>query len=184
MTSSGRATRVQPWVYLPAVGTVRPRHLDRCPIPRTEGRRAGLDPAGRSRRMGWPCRPARSTSSKTPPCSSCRPTPPATHGPWGRLLPPGASGYMSQFPSPTVYWVLAGWDSEPSSALRQRKGDQVSGLSSSSGSTRGSAIRKTDPTPSSLFASTSPPWASATCLTIARPRPVPPVCRERATSTR
>ena len=38
--------------------------------------------------------------------------------------------------------------------------------------------------PSSLATRTTPPWFSATCFTIARPSPVPPVSRERARSTR
>jgi hypothetical protein len=43
---------------------------------------------------------------------------------------------------------------------------------------------KVEPRPSSDPTSTLPPWPSATCRTIARPRPVPPVCRARALSTR
>ncbi len=40
------------------------------------------------------------------------------------------------------------------------------------------------PLPSSLVTSSSAWWRSRTCLTIARPRPVPPVARERLRSTR
>ena len=39
---------------------------------------------------------------------------------------------------------------------------------------------KVDPTPTSDHTVHSPPWFWLTCLTIARPRPVPPVTRERA----
>src|SRR6478609_8171557 len=48
----------------------------------------------------------------------------------------------------------------------------------------GSSMVKVDPRPGSDQTDTLPPWLSATCLTIARPRPVPPVARERAVSTR
>ena len=48
----------------------------------------------------------------------------------------------------------------------------------------GTCIRKVDPWPSRLSTSTRPPCRSATCLTIAKPRPVPPVALERAASTR
>ena len=41
-----------------------------------------------------------------------------------------------------------------------------------------------EPTPGSLQSVTSPPWLAATCLTMLSPRPVPPVARERAGSTR
>src|SRR5690606_29054358 len=51
-------------------------------------------------------------------------------------------------------------------------------------SAAGSRRVKVDPEPSLLQTVTSPPCATATCLTMARPRPVPPVSRERAASTR
>src|SRR5581483_1879385 len=43
---------------------------------------------------------------------------------------------------------------------------------------------KTDPLPSWLSTATVPPARSTVLRTIDRPRPVPPVCRERALSTR
>jgi hypothetical protein len=43
---------------------------------------------------------------------------------------------------------------------------------------------KVDPAPSTLRTVTLPLWAAITCLTMASPRPVPPVARERAGSTR
>src|SRR5206468_4106426 len=48
----------------------------------------------------------------------------------------------------------------------------------------GSRTSKVEPAASSLVTRTSPPWFSATCLTIASPSPVPPVSRDRARSTR
>ena len=48
----------------------------------------------------------------------------------------------------------------------------------------GRRTSKVEPAASSLVTVTSPPWFSATCFTIARPSPVPPVSRERARSTR
>ena len=50
--------------------------------------------------------------------------------------------------------------------------------------TLGSVKKNVVPTPSSLWSQTSPPWAWTMCFTIDRPRPVPPVSRERARSTR
>jgi hypothetical protein len=47
----------------------------------------------------------------------------------------------------------------------------------------GNVTMKVEPLPSSLWASTRPPCCSATCFTMARPSPVPPVSRERARST-
>src|SRR5690606_33058239 len=41
-----------------------------------------------------------------------------------------------------------------------------------------------EPCPSSDHTVTSPPWEATTCLTIDNPRPVPPVERWRAGSTR
>ena len=52
------------------------------------------------------------------------------------------------------------------------------------GSALGRRRVKVEPEPSTLQTSTSPPWLVATCLTMARPRPVPPVTRERAGSAR
>ena len=43
---------------------------------------------------------------------------------------------------------------------------------------------KVDPTPSWLQTVTLPRCAAITCFTIASPRPVPPVARDRAGSTR
>ena len=48
----------------------------------------------------------------------------------------------------------------------------------------GKTRRKREPLPSSLWTSISPPCRCTTCLTMARPRPVPPVSRERLPSTR
>ncbi len=48
----------------------------------------------------------------------------------------------------------------------------------------GSLIVKVDPLSCWLHTVTSPPWLATTCLTMLRPRPVPPVDRERAGSTR
>ena len=48
----------------------------------------------------------------------------------------------------------------------------------------GSRIEKVLPTFSTLHTFTSPPCFAATCLTIESPKPVPPVWRERAGSTR
>jgi CheY-like chemotaxis protein len=49
---------------------------------------------------------------------------------------------------------------------------------------RGMRRVKVDPSPSSLHTLTEPPWLLATCLTMARPRPVPPVLLARDWSTR
>ena len=48
----------------------------------------------------------------------------------------------------------------------------------------GSVSRKVDPSPSRDSTSTLPWWLAATCRTIDRPRPVPPVWRLRPWSTR
>ena len=48
----------------------------------------------------------------------------------------------------------------------------------------GNRIAKVDPTPGVLSIFNSPPCRCTTCLTMARPRPVPPVSRERLRSTR
>jgi undecaprenyl-diphosphatase len=50
--------------------------------------------------------------------------------------------------------------------------------------TSGSRTVKVEPDPRALSTSTVPPWFSATCLTMDNPRPVPPVCRDLALSTR
>ena len=52
------------------------------------------------------------------------------------------------------------------------------------GACGGSRIVNVEPVPGLLHSRTSPPWLASTCLTIARPSPVPPVARERAGSTR
>ena len=49
---------------------------------------------------------------------------------------------------------------------------------------RGRVRVNVEPWPSTDQTRTSPPWEAATCLTIDRPRPVPPVERWRAGSTR
>ena len=51
---------------------------------------------------------------------------------------------------------------------------------------RASGMRRVnvEPRPSSLHTVTEPPWLLATCLTMARPRPVPPVLLARDWSTR
>jgi hypothetical protein len=48
----------------------------------------------------------------------------------------------------------------------------------------GNVTRTVVPRPSMLSIPSDPPWAWTMCLTIARPRPVPPSSRERARSTR
>ena len=48
----------------------------------------------------------------------------------------------------------------------------------------GSLSANVEPTLGELQTLTSPPCLVATCLTIERPSPVPPVYRERAGSTR
>jgi len=48
----------------------------------------------------------------------------------------------------------------------------------------GKTSRKMDPRPTVLSTSAHPPWTRAMCLTMARPRPVPPIERLRARSTR
>ena len=48
----------------------------------------------------------------------------------------------------------------------------------------GKTIAKVEPTPGVLSILSSALWRCATCLTIARPSPVPPVSRERLRSTR
>jgi hypothetical protein len=49
---------------------------------------------------------------------------------------------------------------------------------------RGKRMVNVLPWPGTLVTPTVPRWASAACLTIARPRPVPPSARLRAWSTR
>ena len=46
------------------------------------------------------------------------------------------------------------------------------------------AEQKTLPWPGVLSTVTRPPWAWAMCLTMASPRPVPPILRLRPASTR
>ena len=48
----------------------------------------------------------------------------------------------------------------------------------------GSVTVKTEPLPGVLWMSSRPRWRLTTCLTMARPSPVPPSWRERALSTR
>ncbi len=48
----------------------------------------------------------------------------------------------------------------------------------------GSSRVNVEPEPGELHTRTCPPWLLTMCLTMARPRPVPPVWRERAGSTR
>eukprot|EP01037_Dinobryon_pediforme_P003468 gene3468-3513_t len=48
----------------------------------------------------------------------------------------------------------------------------------------GKVTENTEPLPSVLAMSSVAPWRCSTCLTMARPRPVPPVSRERLRSTR
>ena len=48
----------------------------------------------------------------------------------------------------------------------------------------GSRRVKVEPVPSALQTVASPPWPAATCLTMDRPSPVPPVSRDLAASTR
>ena len=48
----------------------------------------------------------------------------------------------------------------------------------------GSTTVKVEPLPGVLWMSSRPRWRLTTCLTMARPRPVPPSWRERAASTR
>ncbi len=48
----------------------------------------------------------------------------------------------------------------------------------------GRRMVKTEPLPSSLLTLTEPPCTCTMCLTMARPRPVPPTSRLRALSTR
>ena len=53
-----------------------------------------------------------------------------------------------------------------------------------SGLTAGNEMEKVLPVPTSLCTLTDPWWTRAMCLTIARPKPVPPNSRLRALSTR
>ena len=53
-----------------------------------------------------------------------------------------------------------------------------------SGRARAGTRVNVEPWPSTDHTRTSPPWVAATCLTMDRPRPVPPVERWRAGSTR
>ena len=46
------------------------------------------------------------------------------------------------------------------------------------------AVRAQQPWPGALVMPSLAPWRCSTCLTMARPRPVPPVSRERLRSTR
>ncbi len=48
----------------------------------------------------------------------------------------------------------------------------------------GKVTEKVEPLPSSLVISSDAPWRCSTCFTMASPRPVPPVSRERLRSTR
>src|SRR5699024_2809894 len=48
----------------------------------------------------------------------------------------------------------------------------------------GSRMRKVDPLSTTDSTVTSPPWFETVCLTMLSPKPVPPVARERAESTR
>ncbi len=60
----------------------------------------------------------------------------------------------------------------------------VSGCGCAANQFAGTAIWKVDPSPTTLSTVTLPPWAWATCLTIAKPSPVPPRSRLRPRSTR
>ena len=71
---------------------------------------------------------------------------------------------------PVILWrAVRSWPVAASSA-RSRPG--------------GKRIVKVEPAPGVLSISSSAPWRCTTCLTIARPSPVPPVSRERLRSTR
>ena len=48
----------------------------------------------------------------------------------------------------------------------------------------GSVKKNVAPLPGSLFTQTLPPWLCTMCLTMDKPRPVPPCSRDRALSTR
>ncbi len=48
----------------------------------------------------------------------------------------------------------------------------------------GKVTEKVEPLPSPLVISSDAPWRCSTCFTMASPRPVPPVSRERLRSTR
>src|SRR5699024_8272458 len=52
------------------------------------------------------------------------------------------------------------------------------------GPVAGNRMVKVEPCPTWLQTTTSPPRFAQTCLTIDSPRPVPPVARDRAASTR
>jgi hypothetical protein len=58
------------------------------------------------------------------------------------------------------------------------------GKSSQAGARVGRLKKKAVPLPISLSTQTRPPWSCTMCLTMLRPRPVPPFSRERPLSTR
>ena len=70
---------------------------------------------------------------------------------------------------------------------RSRATRRARGQRSGSGGRRrlaGNSAENSDPRPGALSISSRAPWRSSTCLTMARPRPVPPVSRERLRSMR
>jgi undecaprenyl-diphosphatase len=88
--------------------------------------------------------------------------------------PTGGQALLGQRPAVS----LTGWGSVSA------EGSIAVSRPARSASASGSRTVNVEPAPSALSTSTVPPWFSATCLTIESPRPVPPVCRDLALSTR
>lgn len=88
---------------------------------------------------------------------------------------------------PNVQLIFARFLTNPpgqGSARSSRTGTAGAAAEAERTRAAGNIRRKVEPRPSSLWMSSSPPCLCATCLTIDRPSPVPPVSRERLPSTR
>ena len=94
--------------------------------------------------------------------------------------------------STLVIWLVLSWAVGPgwqagftgSSEVDVVSGGSRAGVTAASVRPHRQPHRDVEPVPGLLHSFTSPPWLFSTCLTIARPSPVPPVARERAWSTR
>jgi hypothetical protein len=110
-------------------------------------------------------------------------------GSWpGRRLLVGLPANRSLGDEPLPYTVLGsqriGIDGHGSPVCGHALAGRQPGSTKPRSRFAGKVTEKTDPLPKTLAMSNVAPWRCSTCLTIARPSPVPPVSRERLRSTR
>lgn len=103
--------------------------------------------------------------------------------PWGKPAVPDEAGtaIVELPPGRVRRWLGGGYELCVSVSLLDGAAWTLSGPG---GRPSGMRMTKELPEPSLLVTEASPPWASAMCLTMASPRPVPPSARLRARSTR